>query len=141
MRAPVRLRANHSDSDYKAARALKAIADDYSVAVLLLPPHPQSDRRRLPRHRKRHARVFRGHGRGPGARQTNTKQAILKLTGRDVEEAQLRGELDTSLGASQMLDGNASRLRLSNEASARIVSTVRTDKELGRKAIADQLGG
>ena len=133
-------RADRYESDYDAARALKAIADDYGVCVLLL-------------HHTRKAiaddfldTVSGTHGLAGAAdavlvltRARNTKQAILKLTGRDVEEAQFAVELDASLGAWQMLDGDASDYELSDE-RRRIVSTVRTDEGLGPKAIADQSG-
>jgi DNA-binding MarR family transcriptional regulator len=72
-------------------------------------------------------------------RARNTRQAVLKLTGRDVAEAEYAMELDASIGLWTMLDGPAADLDLTDE-RRRIVAAVRNTEGLGPKQIADVTG-
>ena len=59
-------------------------------------------------------------------RARNTKQAKLKVTGRDVEEAEYAVELDVSIGAWRLLDVPAAEIDL-GETRRRILHLVRDE--------------
>jgi DNA-binding NarL/FixJ family response regulator len=133
-------RTDRYEADYHAAGALKDLADRHGVAVLLV--HHT---------RKQDASdwidsVSGTQGLAGAAdavlvltRARNTRQAVLKLTGRDVAEAEYAMELDASLGLWTMLDGPAADLELSEE-RRRIVAAVRDTEGLGPKQIAEATG-
>ncbi len=133
-------RADRYEADYDAARELKNIADEFGVAVLLL-------------HHTRKATaddfldsVSGTQGLAGAAdavlvltRARNTKQAVLKVTGRDVEEAQCALELDASIGAWQVLDTPAAEIDL-GDTRRRILECVRKHGAMTPTQIADVTG-
>jgi hypothetical protein len=133
-------RADRYETDYMAAMSLKAIADEYGVSVLVV-------------HHTRKAGaedwldLVNGSQGLAGAadavlvltRARNTKQAVLRVTGRDVEEAEHALELDPAIGAWQMLDGPASDYEQSDERQ-RILTAVRIAEGVGPKKIAELSG-
>lgn len=133
-------KADRYTEDYLSASALKDLADSYGVALLLV------------HHTRKQASddwldsVSGTQGLAGAAdsvlvltRARNTKQAVLKLTGRDVEEAEYALELDASLGLWTMLDGPAADLELTGERK-RIVAAVRDTEGIGPKQIAEAAG-
>jgi hypothetical protein len=134
------VRADRYEMDYAAASALKDIADDYGVAILVV-------------HHTRKAAsddfldmVSGTQGLAGAAdavlvltRARNSKQAVLKVTGRDVEEAEYALELDASVGTWTMLDAPASEVDLS-EQRRRILDTLREEPGIGPKRIAEKSG-
>jgi DNA-binding MarR family transcriptional regulator len=72
-------------------------------------------------------------------RSRNTKQAVLKITGRDVEEAEHALELDAAMGVWTMLDGPATDYTLSDERRS-ILAALRDTEGLGPKQIAEASG-
>lgn len=131
---------NRYDSDYAAVAAVKALADEYGVSVLLV--HHV---------RKASAEDFLESVSGTNGiagaadavlvltRSRNTAQAVLKITGRDVEEAEHAMEFAPDLGAWQLLDGPASFYEMSDTRKA-IVTALSHTEALGPKAIADLTG-
>jgi hypothetical protein len=134
------VRADRYADDYAAAFSLKKIADQYGVAVLLVHHTRKQDSSDF-------LDMVSGTNGLAGAadailvltRARNTKQAVLKVTGRDVEEAEYALELDPRLGAWQMLDGAPADYAVSDE-RRRIAAAVRAQEGIGPKAIADITG-
>ena len=133
-------RMNLYDADYAAASALKAIADEYGVAMLVV--HHT---------RKGAAEDFLDSVNGSQglagcadavlvlSRARNTSQAVLKVTGRDIEEAQYALEFAADIGAWQMLDGPASDYDL-GDTRRRILEYVREHEGATPSQIADATG-
>jgi hypothetical protein len=130
-------RANRYDSDYAAMGALKALADRYDVAVLVV-------------HHTRKSTdsadfidaVSGTQGLAGAAdavlvltRSRGSATAVLKLTGRDVEEAEHALDFDPTTGTWRMLDGPASDYEVSDERRS-ILTALRDEPGLGPKAIA-----
>jgi len=140
VRGQVDDRANRYDSDYAAMVALKELADRHAVCVVVL----------------HHARkslaedfidsVSGTHGLAGAAdavlvmrRARNSADALLLVTGRDVEEAERAMRFDATRGAWTLLDGPAADYDMSDE-RRRILAAVRGAPGLGPKAIADASG-
>ena len=66
-------------------------------------------------------------------------QAVLKVTGRDIEEAEYPLDFDSHIGTWRLLDGPASDYEVSDERRA-ILAAVRDAEGLGPKAIAETSG-
>ena len=113
------------EADYAAASTLKAIADEFGIAMLVV--HHT---------RKSAADDFLDSVSGSQglagcadavlvlSRARNTSQAVLKVTGRDIEEAQYALEFAADIGAWQMLDGPPTDYEL-GETRRRILEHVR----------------
>ncbi len=113
------------EADYAAASTLKSIADEFGIALLVV--HHT---------RKGAADDFLDSVSGSQglagcadavlvlSRARNTAQAVLKVTGRDIEEAQYALEFSADIGAWQMLDGPATDYEL-GETRRRILEYVR----------------
>jgi hypothetical protein len=120
-------RTDRYEADYIAAAELKALADEYGVAVLLV-------------HHTRKATaddfldtVSGTQGIAGAAdavlvltRARNTKQAVLKITGRDVQEAEYALELDPAIGVWQLLETPAAEVDL-GDTRRRILDHLRSD--------------
>ena len=133
-------KADRYQADYLAISALKDLADEYGVAVLVV-------------HHTRKASaddfidtVSGTNGLSGAAdavlqltRSRNTKQAVLKLVGRDVEEAEYPMELDASLGLWAMLDGPATDYDL-GDTRRRILEYVREHDGATPTQIAEATG-
>lgn len=128
------------EADYAAMSVLKRIADDYNVAVDVV-------------HHTRKAEsadfldtVSGSQGIAGGVdtvmvltRSRGSAGAVLKITGRDVEEAELALNFDAPTGTWKMLDGPAGDYDLSSE-RRRILTVLRTDEGLAPKQIAEAAG-
>ncbi len=124
-------------ADYAAVSAWKAIADDYSVAVLVV-------------HHVRNMgaedfvdTVSGTNGLAGAAdaimvlqRARNAADAKLSLTGRDIEESAQALRFDAHHGAWELLDGPAIDYEV-GETRAVILATVRQQPDLSPKAVAD----
>jgi hypothetical protein len=140
IRGPVSERTNAYAADYAAVTKLKDLADDYSVAFLLL--HHT---------RKGAAEDFLDTVSGTQglagasdavlvlARSRGAANAVLHVTGRDIEEAEHALAFDPAIGAWRMLTGPASDYEMSAERRA-IVAAVRDNEGIGPKAIAELSG-
>ncbi|GIU90434.1 MAG: hypothetical protein KatS3mg010_1533 [Acidimicrobiia bacterium] len=73
------------------------------------------------------------------ARSRGAAQAVLKVTGRDVEEAEYALTFDADIASWRMLDGPASDYEVS-EQRRRILAAVRESPRLGPKKIAEASG-
>jgi hypothetical protein len=130
-------RADRYSVDYAAAQPLKTIADRTGVAVLLV-------------HHTRKAAaddwldmVSGSQGLAGSCdavlmltRARNTRQAVLRVTGRDIEEAQYPLELDPHIGTWTLLDGTVSEHEMSDE-RRKIVTAVRASEGITPKQIAE----
>jgi hypothetical protein len=133
-------RKSQYDADYEAMTALKGIADDYGVAILVM-------------HHTRKAdaddwidSVSGTHGLAGGAdavlvlsRSRSSAQGVLKITGRDVEEAEYALGFAPDLGSWTLLDGPASDYDVSDTRRA-ILAAVREHEGIGPKQIAEATG-
>jgi hypothetical protein len=140
IRGPVSEKTNAYAADYAAVGRLKDLADDYSVAFLLL--HHT---------RKGAAEDFLDTVSGTQglagasdavlvlARSRGAANAVLHVTGRDIEEAQHALGLDPVTLSWRLLDGPASDYEISAERRA-IVAAVRDNEGIGPKAIAELSG-
>lgn len=140
VRGQVSERANRYDADYAAMASLKDIADRCGVPFLVV------------HHTRKQAAedfldtVSGTHGLAGAAdavlvlaRSRGSAEATLKVTGRDVEEAEYALNFAADIGTWQMLDGPASDYEQSNE-RRRILTAVRETPGAGPKAIADASG-
>jgi hypothetical protein len=137
VRGAVSDKANRYEADYIAMSIVKAIADDYGVAILVV--HHT---------RKASAEDFLDAVSGTqgiaGAadavlvlsRSRGRAQAVLKVTGRDVAEAEYPLDFDAGIGTWKLLDGPASDYEVSDE-RRRILHALRESEGLGPKAIAE----
>jgi hypothetical protein len=133
-------RGNGYDVDYEAGSALKAIADDFSIALVV-------------NHHTRKAtgddfldEVSGTQGIAGSAdtvavlrRSRGSADAVLKITGRDVEEAEHAMRFAPDLGAWQLLEGPATDYAL-GETRRRVLHLLRDEGPLRPKQIADLLG-
>lgn len=140
VRGQVDDRSSRYDADYQAMNMLKALADHYSVAILVL-------------HHTRKASsedyldtVSGTHGLAGAAdavlvmrRARNSADAVLHITGRDVEEAEHAMRFAPTIGTWELLDGPAGDYDLSDERRS-ILAAVRESPGLGPKQIADASG-
>lgn len=140
LRGSVSDRSNRYEADYIAMGAIKTIADEYGVAIIVV-------------HHTRKAAaedyldaVSGSQGIAGAAdsvlvltRSRGRAQAVLKVTGRDIEEAEYALDFDAHIGTWRMLDGPASDYTLSDERRA-ILTAVRDTEGLGPKAIAEVSG-
>jgi hypothetical protein len=128
------------EQDYAVVCGLKAIADRHGLAVLVL-------------HHDRKAgsddfinTVSGTHGLAGAAdgilvlqRTRTAADAVLKVTGRDVEEAEHALRFDADLGAWALLEGPAGEYGLSDQ-RRRVLDLVRSEVAIAPKRAADQLG-
>lgn len=133
-------KGNQYLADYASVSPLKALADENGVAVLVL--HHV---------RKMGAEDFvdtiSGTNGLAGAADTiavlkrarNAADAILQITGRDVNEAEHALKFNATIGTWQLLDGLASDYELGDTRRA-VLSLIREREGLGPKAVADALG-
>lgn len=136
VRGSIDVRADRYAQDYTAAAALKDLADEYEVAILLVHHTRKQDSADF-------TDLVSGTNGLAGcadailvlARARNTKQAVLKVTGRDVEEAEHALALDLAVGAWTLLDGPARDYTVSDE-RRRILTAVRAQDGIGPKQIA-----
>jgi DNA-binding Lrp family transcriptional regulator len=134
-------RASRYDADYAAMNTLKALADHHGVAMLVL-------------HHTRKAAsddfldtVSGTHGLAGAAdavlvmrRARNSADAVLHLTGRDVEEAEHAMRFDPTSGTWTLLDGPAGDYDLS-DTRRRILTALRDFAEpLGPTGVAEVTG-
>lgn len=133
-------KANRYDADYQAMSALKALADAHEVAMIVV-------------HHTRKAdgvdfldAVSGTQGLAGAAdavmvltRSRGSAGAVLKITGRDVEEAEHALNFDAPTGTWKLLDGPAADYDVSGE-RRRILAAVRAEPGLGPKQIADASG-
>jgi hypothetical protein len=140
IRGQVDVRADRYAADYLAMARFKALADEHRVAILLV--HHT---------RKQDATDFVDMASGTSGltgaadtilllnRSRNSCQAVLKVTGRDVQEAEYALELDVSAGKWTMLDAPAGEVGLS-DARQQILAVLReadaalTPKEIARRS-------
>lgn len=134
-------RASLYEADYLAASQLKAIADEFGVAVVAL-----HHTRKAPADHDFLDAMSGSQGLAGAAdavvvltRARGQAQAVLRVTGRDVEEAEYALTFDASLGAWSLLDGPAAHWMVSDE-RRRILEAVTTTEGLGPKAIAEASG-
>lgn len=133
-------RANRYEADYLAMSHLKSLADEYEVALLVV------------HHTRKMASedfldaVSGTQGIAGAAdavlvltRSRGAAGGVLKVTGRDVEEAEHALDFDAHRGTWKLLDGPASDYTLSTERRA-IVAAVRDTPGITPKAIADAAG-
>jgi hypothetical protein len=140
VRGHVNERANRYDADYHAMATLKDLADRWRVPFLVV--HHV---------RKQSAEDFLDtvsgtHGLAGAAdavlvlkRSRGSAEAVLNVTGRDVEEAEYALNFAADIGTWQLLDGPASDYDQSDERQ-RILAAVRECEGIGPKAIADASG-
>ena len=140
VRGQVSDRTNRYEADYLAMAGIKTLADRYGVAFLVV--HHT---------RKQHADDFLDtvsgtHGLAGAAdavlvltRSRGSAQATLKVTGRDVEEAEHALNFAADIGTWQMLDGPAADYEL-GETRREILQLVRDVEGLTPSEIADKLG-
>lgn len=133
-------RATLYENDYRAAAQLKALADEFAVAFVVI-------------HHTRKAAAddfldaLSGSQGLAGAadavvvlsRARGQAQAVLRVTGRDVEEAEYALSFDGSTGTWQLLDGPAAHYQVSDE-RRRILEAVSGADGIGPKAIAEVSG-
>lgn len=139
VRGRVSDRSDRYQADYHAMEAIKTLADDYSVPFLVA-------------HHTRKAEaddfletVSGSHGLAGAAdavsvlkRSRGSADAILDITGRDVEEAQYALKFSPEIGTWVLLDGPASDYEL-GDTRHRIIEVVRDDEGINPKAIAERL--
>jgi hypothetical protein len=132
-------RANRYESDYVAMAQIKDIADRYGVAFLIV-------------HHTRKASaddfldsVSGTHGIAGAAdavliltRSRGSAEAVLKVTGRDVEEAEYALNFAADIGTWQLLDGPAGDYEL-GDTRRRILHLVRETEPLTPSQISDAL--
>lgn len=132
--------ASRYDADYVAMAQIKSIADRYGVAFCVV-------------HHTRKAAsedfldtVSGTNGLAGAAdailvltRSRGSSDATVKITGRDVEEADHPLAFDSKIGTWTLLDGPASDYEVSDE-RRRIIAAVRETPGLSPKAIADASG-
>lgn len=134
------VRADRYDADYHSVVALKQIADDYSVALVAV------------HHTRKGASddwidgvsgtlglVGAADSTVVLTRSRGAAGAVLKVTGRDVEEAEHALDFDPATATWKLLDGPASDYELSEQRRV-ILATVRDAAGIGPKAIAEQTG-
>ena len=131
---------NQYEADYTAMSALKRIADNYGVAILVL--HHV---------RKASSEDFLNEVSGTNGlagaadaiavlrRQRGAADAVLHVTGRDVLDAEIALSWKASLGSWHMLDGQASDYLLEPTRRA-ILAYIREHESASPKEIADALG-
>jgi DNA-binding NarL/FixJ family response regulator len=132
--------SNLYDQDYMAMSRLKRIADDFSVCVMVV------------HHTRKSASddfvttVSGTNGLAGAAdailvlaRTRATTDAVMHITGRDVEEAQYALRFEPSAGAWTMLDGPVSDHATTPERRA-VLELLRRKEGLGPKAISEELG-
>jgi hypothetical protein len=139
VRGQVSDRANRYDADYRAVATIKEIADRRSVAVLCV--HHT---------RKQSADDFLDSVSGTQgiagaadavlvlARSRGSAQAVLKITGRDVEEAEHALDFAPDIGTWQLLDGPAGDYEL-GDTRRRILQHVREGDAFTPTEIAEAL--
>jgi hypothetical protein len=140
VRGHVNDRANRYDADYQAMSTLKDLADRWRVPFLVV------------HHTRKQAAedfldtVSGTHGLAGAAdavlvlsRSRGSAEATLKVTGRDIEEAEYALNFAADIGTWQLLDGPASDYEQSDE-RRRILNAVRECHGIGPKAIADVSG-
>lgn len=127
------------EQDYAAMSALKDLADTYGVAFIVV-------------HHTRKAEstdfidaVSGTQGLAGAAdailvlaRSRGNADAVLKVTGRDIEEAEYALDFDAPTGTWKLLDGPASDYELS-DTRRRILELLRTDGAMTPKHVADAL--
>jgi hypothetical protein len=132
-------KTNRYESDYLAISALKSIADEYGVAMLVV-------------HHTRKAQsddfidaVSGTQGLAGAAdavllltRSRGSANAELKITGRDVEEADHALDFDPQTGTWKLLAGIASDYNLA-DTRRRVLTLVRAEGPLSPKVIAERL--
>ena len=133
-------RTNRYEADYTTMASIKHIADTFGVAFLVV--HHT---------RKLASEDFLDSVSGTNgiagaadtilllSRSRGSAEATLKITGRDVEEAEYALNFAADIGTWQMLDGPASDHEVSDE-RRRILAAVRDSDGLGPKQIADASG-
>lgn len=140
VRGPVAPGTSAYDADYRAVERAKDIADSYGVAVVLC-------------HHTRKmaspdflAEVSGTNGLAGAAdtivalkRSRGEADAVLHITGRDVDESELAMEFAADVGAWNLLDGPASDYTLSETRRA-ILRCVREHEGAGPKRIAEATG-
>jgi len=131
---------NQYEADYTAMSALKQIADRYGVAIIVV--HHT---------RKASAEDFLNEVSGTNGlagaadtiavlrRQRGAADAVLHVTGRDVDESELALSWVAALGSWHLLDGQASDYQLEPTRRA-ILAHVREHQAAGPKQIAEALG-
>lgn len=133
-------RTNRYDADYIAMTELKNIADERDVAIVVL-------------HHTRKAAsddfldaVSGTHGLAGAAdavmvlsRSRGSANAVMKITGRDVEETDYALDFDAHTGTWSLLDGPAEDYELGDTRRA-ILQLIRDAGPLTPKEIADELG-
>lgn len=127
-------------ADYAALTTLKKIADDKSLAVLVLHHTRKADADDFV------DTVSGTHGLAGAAdtvialsRSRNTSQAVLQITGRDVEETKHQLEFDSTIGTWTLLEGSADDYQLTEE-RRQILAALRDSEGLTPKQIADKTG-
>ncbi len=134
------VRADRYDADYHSVVTLKQIADDYSVAVVVV-HHTRKGASEdwidgvsgtLGLVGAADSTVILSRSRGAAG-------AVLKVTGRDIEEAEHALTFDAGTGSWRLLDGPASDYDLS-EQRRQILAVVRDAEGIGPKLIAEKTG-
>src|SRR5215204_4103195 len=140
MRGRVSDRADRYMADYDAMTEFKTIADDYSTPFLV--PHHT---------RKADADDFLdtvsgSHGLAGAAdavsvlkRSRNSPDAILNVTGRDIEEAKYALKFSSEIGTWALLEGSADDYEMSDE-WRQILAAVRATEGITPKQIAETSG-
>jgi predicted transcriptional regulator len=133
-------KSNRYESDYLAVSALKTIADEYGIAMLLI-------------HHTRKAEstdfvdAVSGTAGIAGAadavllltRSRGSASGLLKITGRDVEEADHALAFDSATGTWKLLAGIASDWTLA-DTRRRVLAAVRDEGPMTPKTLAVRLG-
>lgn len=130
--------ANRYDADYAIIAALKHLADEFKVAIVVVHHTRKSEAKDFV------DTVSGTHGLAGSAdsvavlqRSRGGEQATLSLTGRDIEEAQLALRFEAAAGRWSLL-GDAGRYALTDERRS-VVELIERDGPMSPKQVAEKL--